>query len=46
MAVADVATKGQRLDMDIQAWYTRIAIDMIIRSKVAPVYYYSLVTRK
>ena len=33
-------------DMDIQAWYTRTAIDMMIKSKVVPVFYHSLVIRK
>jgi hypothetical protein len=33
-------------DMDIQAWYTRTTIDMMIKSKVVPVFYHSLVIRK
>jgi hypothetical protein len=33
-------------DMDIRAWYSRTAIDMIFGSKVVPVVYYSLVIRR
>jgi hypothetical protein len=33
-------------DEDIQAWYTRTAIDMMIESKVVPVCYHNLVIRK
>jgi hypothetical protein len=33
-------------DMDIQAWYTSTTIDMMIKSKVVPVFYHSLVIRK
>jgi hypothetical protein len=33
-------------DMDIQTWYSRTVIDMIIGSKIVPVFYYSLVIRR
>jgi hypothetical protein len=38
--------KKGRDDMDIRAWYSRTAIDMIFGSKVVPVVYYNLVIRR